>query len=348
MKRIFWAILFFTTLHYGGQAQDVKVSATVDSLRYQIGDWITLHLTVDAPSTYTVRLPATDDDFEGGDFISAGKAEMETHGKRKEYRQDVVTTIFDTGSIALRVRVQYTMPGDTASFISFSPRINFEISTVALDTAQSFKDIKEVMHVPLTLWDYLLYAAVVLMLVLVGWFGYRWYQKRKNRPEEILEEAEPEIPAYVVALDALQTLRERKLWQSGQHKAYQSQVTDILRAYIERRFRLPAMEQTTSEIIPRLAMLGLSPHLVEQVEQVLHTADFTKFAKYIPSSMQHEDSMTVSVQFVESTKPIADAANAPAAGPATLQAASTHVATVDETGSDLTDAHGSEGGTRDV
>ncbi|MFZ1730638.1 MAG: hypothetical protein WBQ23_01170 [Bacteroidota bacterium] len=322
MKRTILLMLFLVGLQFGASAQDVTVSAKVDSNRYMIGQWITLHLTIDAPTKYTLHLPMTDDDFENGDFVSAEKAEEELRGEIRQYRQDVVATVFDTGSIALRVRVQYSTPGDTSVFTVFSQVVQLEITTVALDTAQSFKDIKNVLHIPLTIWDYLLYAGAVLLLLLLSWLGYRWYQKRKALPVEADVEPEPEIPPHIIALQSLSALRERKLWQSGEHKPYQSQVTDILRMYIERRYRLPAMEQPTSELMPGLALLGLAPHTVERVEQVLRTADLTKFAKYTPSSMQHEDAMTVSVQFVESTKPLASATPVavPAPGQVTVAA----------------------------
>lgn len=305
MKKLHRTILFFALLFTVPgvltQAQDMRVSATVDSNRFQIGEWITLRLVVHAPEKYQLRMPATDDDIENGDFVSASKAEVEQSGGRKQYRQEVVATVFDTGSIALRVRVQYVKPGDTTTYESFSPRIVLEMTTVALDTTQSFRDIKDVLHVPLSIWDYLLYAAIVLLISLLVWYGYRFYKRRLAVPEDPLPEAVPEIPPYVAALQALAALREKKLWQSGEYKFYQSQVTDILRNYIERRFRLPAMEQPTSEIMPALSLLGLPPQLVERVEQVLRTADLTKFAKYMPSSMQHENAMTVATQFVETT-----------------------------------------------
>jgi hypothetical protein len=314
MKRMLWVLLVFLALNAGSRAQEVTVNAKVDSNRYMIGDWITLHLTIDAPAKYTLHLPTTDDDFENGEFVSAGEAEIELRGDKRQYRQKVVATVFDTGSITLRVRVQYGVPGDTSTYTVFSPGIALDVSTVALDTAQTFKDIKDVLHISLTIWDYLLYAAVLLLLLLLVWLGYRWYLRRKNLPEETGPEPEPTLPPHVIALQSLIALRERKLWQAGQHKEYQSQVTDILRLYIERRYRLPAMEQPTSEIMPGLAIIGLPTRTVERVDQVLRTADLTKFAKYTPSSMQHEDAMTVSLQFVETTKPIVS--SAPAAVPA--------------------------------
>lgn len=306
MKRLLLLLVLFFALSSVGAAQGVRVSATVDSNRYMIGEWIAVQLTVDAPAKATLRLPASDDDVENGDYVSAETAEVESRGNRRLYRQQVVATVFDTGSIALRIRVRYTQPGDTTVFEAFSNAISFEITTVKLDTSQTFKDIRDVLDVPLGLWDYLLYAAILLLIAAAVWFGYRWYKKRQLRPIEIAPDPVPEIPAHALALQALESLRERRLWQNGEHKAYQSELTDIVRLYIERRFRIPAMEHPTSEIIPSMAVLGLAPSLVERAERVLRVADMTKFARFTPSSMQHEEGMTFAVEFVEATKPAAE------------------------------------------
>ena len=304
MKRLLILVLLLLA-PLAVRAQDVRVSAEVDSNRFMIGDWIHLRLSVDAPAGVTVRLPSSDDDIENGEFVSAEEADVEREGDRRRYRQELVATVFDTGSISLRVRVRYTRSGDTTTFESFSPVIALELRTIALDTTQTFKDIKDVLDVPLTFWDYLLYAAIALLLALTAWLVWRWYRRRAERPVEEVIPEQPEIPVDVLALRALERLRERRLWQGGEHKAYQSELTDILRGYIEHRYRIPAMEQPTSEIMPAVAMLGLPPAKIEDVERVLRVADMTKFARYTPSSMQHEEGMRVSVDFVESTRPAA-------------------------------------------
>lgn len=306
MKRLLLLLALFFALSGALAAQGVRVSATVDSNRYMIGEWIALQLTIDAPAKSVLRLPDSDDDVENGDYVSAEEAEIESRGDRRLYRQQIVATVFDTGSIALRIRVRYTQPGDTTVFEAFSNAISFEITTVELDTSQTFKDIKDVLDIPLGIWDYLLYAAILLLIAAAAWFGYRWYKKRLERPVEIAPEPVPDNPAHVLALQALESLRERRLWQNGEHKAYQSELTDVLRLYIERRFRVPAMEHPTSEIIPSLAVLGIDADRVERTERVLRVADMTKFARFTPSSMQHEEGMSFAIEFIEATKPTAE------------------------------------------
>lgn len=283
-------------------AQDVRVSTEIDSTRFLIGEWMHVDLYVDAPEQATLLLPAADEDVDQGEFISAEEARVTTRDGRNEYRQRVIVTVFDTGHIDLRLRVQYRLPDDTTLFSVFTSPISLQVSTVELDTTGTFRDIRDVLHIPLTVWDYLLLLALLVLLLLMLWFGYRWYKKWKERPPpETLQEAEPEIPAHVIALQALETLRARKLYQAGMHKQYQSEVTEILREYIERRHRIPALEQTSPEIISALAVYGISPELIEDLERILRIADMTKFAKYQPSEMQHEHAMEGATSFVNAT-----------------------------------------------
>ncbi|MBN1447034.1 MAG: hypothetical protein JXA28_03815, partial [Bacteroidetes bacterium] len=295
---LLWPLLFSLS----AQAQDVRVRIETDSTRFLIGEWIPLQLTVDAPASWNVRLPATDEDFSHAEFVSAEEAESSTDGARRSYRQEITVTVFDTGSVSIAAIVSYRIPDDTTLYTTESNRIELQVTTVELDTTQAFRDIKDVLHVPLTIWDYLLIAGIVLLVALLLWFGLRWYKARQQPVEDIPAEPEPDLPPAVIALRDLERLRTEQLWQKGEHKAYQSRLTDTIRAYIERRFRVPALEHPTSEIIPDVAMLGLSPEDVGGLEQVLRTADLTKFARYVPDATEHEHGMRFAVQFVENTR----------------------------------------------
>ena len=302
MKRI---LLLLTLLLSSGatlSAQEIRFAAEADSTRYLIGEWMTLHLRVDAPSDWRLILPADDDAFENADFVSAADVETTESGNMKTYVQDVVVTVFDTGTVPVSAVLQYRRPGDTTLYRIASDPIDFTVGTVELDTTITFKDIRDVLHVSLTIWDYLLYAGIAILLALLLWFGYRWYRGREDAVEDVVPE-EPALPAHVIATRALEQLRSESLWQQAKHKEYQSRVTDILRTYVERRFAVPAMEHPTSEIMPAVAMLGLDTELVGGLEQVLRVADNCKFARYIPVASEHTQSMDFALQFVDKTRP---------------------------------------------
>jgi hypothetical protein len=253
-------------------------------------------------------LPAVDSAFVNAEYVSANEAEISEADGRRIYVQDIIVTVFDTGQIPVSAIVRYSAPGDTATGVAESAPIVFTITTVELDTTITFQDIRDVMHVPLTIWDYLLYAGITLLVVLLAWFVYRWYRGREGEAESV-EEAVPALPPDVVALRALEQLRSESLWQNGRHKEYQSRLTDIIRTYIEHRFHVPALEHPTSEIMLDVAMLGLDTALTTELERVLQTADYCKFAKYVPGSAEHMRGLEFAQDFVARTRaPEADGA----------------------------------------
>ena len=285
---------------------DIRVRANTDSTRYRIGDWIPLRIEIEAPATWTLNMPVTDEDIVNGEFVASDDPDRTIEDERQQLRQKLTVTVFDTGRIAIGVIVRYRVPGDTTTYTAVSNSIDMQITTVELDTTQSYRDIKDVMDVSLTIWDYLMIAGIILLAALLLWFGWRWYRGRRGREEAVEEPPAPEIPPAVIALSDLSALRGQRLWQEGRHKEYQSRLTDILRTYVERRFNVPAMEHPTSEIMPDVAMIGLPTEMVDRFEHVLQTADRTKFARYTPTAEEHESGMQFAVEFVESTRDDAD------------------------------------------
>jgi hypothetical protein len=116
----------------------------------------------------------------------------------------------------------------------------------------------------------------------------------------------------------LEKLRVKKLWQAGKMKEYHTELTDILRKYIEDRFRLMAMESTTSEILDDLQeKTGISKECRDILGKILSMADLVKFAKYAPLAEDHEGSMEYAIDFISrtyATPEIADTPESPVTG----------------------------------
>jgi hypothetical protein len=120
----------------------------------------------------------------------------------------------------------------------------------------------------------------------------------------------PKRPAHEIALEDLLKLREEKLWQQGNIKEYHTRVTDIVRTYIERRFKINALEFTTNELMSSLAMKSLNDDLRSKLNFTLTLADMVKFAKGNPLPDEHEQAMSNSIAFIEATKLVAQPAAA--------------------------------------
>src|SRR5690606_27122692 len=99
-----------------------------------------------------------------------------------------------------------------------------------------------------------LVLASILGVLLVA--GLIWYiiRKRKNKPVK-LAPAKPVIPLHTIVLDQLNALRAQKLWEQGRVKEYHSELTDIVREYLEKRYHINALEQTSEEIFSGLKHL---------------------------------------------------------------------------------------------
>jgi hypothetical protein len=111
------------------------------------------------------------------------------------------------------------------------------------------------------------------------------------------------LPAHVVALNELDKIKQEKPWQQGRSKEYHTELTDIIREYIERVFNVNSMEMTSEEILEHLRILRLEQKTAYLgLTQLLRLADLVKFAKFNPTPDEHELSLSNSYLFVNETK----------------------------------------------
>ena len=188
------------------------------------------------------------------------------------------------------------------------------MTTVPVDTSKDFKDLKPPLSVNLTTAEILAGTAVLLLLLAAGYFGYKYWKKRRARKGNTEEgSAVPERPAHMIALEQLAKLKEKKLWQRGLVKEFYSEITEIFRRYMENRYSMPAMEETSDEILSGMRQRKFPAHMMEEAERILRRADLVKFAKYQPAAEENEEMFTVVGDIVDRTKIVQ---MTPAAGPA--------------------------------
>ncbi|NNC82039.1 MAG: hypothetical protein HKN79_00540, partial [Flavobacteriales bacterium] len=85
-----------------------------------------------------------------------------------------------------------------------------------------------------------------------------------------------------------------------------SELTDTLRAYLEGRYGVPALEQTSKEIMQDIRYKGLSSEDQDYLQSLLFTSDMVKFAKENPSSSVAVDHLERAFRFIERTRPVAE------------------------------------------
>lgn len=144
------------------------------------------------------------------------------------------------------------------------------------------------------------YWWVILILILAA-VAAIWAVKRYKKEGTVLKK-KPEPSPYHVAMTRLRELKAKNLWEQGMEKEYFTQLTDILRIYLDRRFGINAMEMTSREIMDRLYDSDVKDKR-DYVRQILSVADFVKFAKVRPLPADNIAAYENAVKFVEETKP---------------------------------------------
>ncbi len=151
-------------------------------------------------------------------------------------------------------------------------------------------------------WPWLL-AALLLIALAAAWWIYRRRRKALPPLEKILS-------PYDYARHRLRTLQHQKLWQEGRVWEYYTELSHIVRKFLEDEHRLPILETPSSEI-PRL----LQRHGVHgdyaTLQRFLQLSDMVKFARYRPAEHQHTEAFQWAERTIESFRKVEHPPNPP-------------------------------------
>lgn len=288
------------------QAQPTTVSATMDSTILLVGEQTRLTFTVAQMRDRQVCAPVFSDTIVSGLEI-VERLPLDTQLADDGLllvSQSYVLTSFDSALYFIEAQ-PFVDGADTL----YSNPLSLKVVSIPVDTAQhAIADIKPVYAPPFDwplFWLIVLITLGVVALAVIGFFVYR-YVKRHAAPSAEVAEPQDLRPAHEIALERLNVIKAEKLWQQNRAKEYHTQLTDVVRDYIARRFGICAVEQTSAEILA-----GIQPELSGQktvyadLKTLLTTSDLVKFAKYKPLVSEDEKSLALAYQFVEATKEVA-------------------------------------------
>lgn len=283
-------------------AGDAVVRARMDSTSIWMGEQTRIYLELVQDKDKIVSMPVLGDTLiTGVEILNVSKPDTVSLGNdRIQINRDILVTSFDSGFYYIPP-FRYILNNDTFS----TETLSLKVVSVEVDTTQAALDIKGVQEPPFVLLDYIsdtaltIIGVIILLALIVA--GYLYYRKRRKPAAEALS-PEDLLPPHERALKALEVLKENKLWQNGQEKEYYTQLTDILREYIDDRFHINAMEMTSSQILSVLRSNKETKAVDMQLKQILEMADFVKFAKMRPLPDDNEATMRDAISFVEETK----------------------------------------------
>jgi hypothetical protein len=170
---------------------------------------------------------------------------------------------------------------------------------MAVDTTKVIKPIKGPLSVPLTFREILPWLLLAILAILII-TGVLYYLKKRKKSEPVFQiRTKIQLSPYDIALSELEKLRLKKLWQTGRTKEYHSELTDILRKYLEDRFNIMALEMTSQEIMDSVRIQKeIHNESIVKLNFILSMADLVKFAKMQPLPAENDMSMENAVAFV--------------------------------------------------
>jgi len=285
-----------------GQNDLIEVQSMVDTAEIYIGDQINYSLVIKHDKDLRIEQP--------GEGLHLGMFEIKAFDFSEPLeedgfitqRYDFTISVFDTGSFTIPPFPVAYFPDTTNQYkiIEAAPIDIYVNSLLSGEDAPELKGIKPPLDFP---FDYMFLYTVIALAVLLATVVYIAYRKWKSKKETgFLFSAPPKSrPAHEVALGALNELYNSDLLDRQEYKLFFSKLSEIIRIYLEGRFFISALEETTYEIL-RDIKSHLDEKNIMQLTFILEQSDLVKFAKYIPESATINKLKSESELFINDTK----------------------------------------------
>jgi hypothetical protein len=266
---------FISLLGYG------QISSSIDSTAIKIGAELLYKIEVKTDSS-TLVVFSEEQTFQPLEMINSYAVDTTKKDGYYQFTKTYGLTQFDSGV--------YTIPRQKINLggkLFYTDSLEVQVNPVLVDTTkQKLFDIKpltEVEKSPSGFWGgFALFMLIFLSISgLLYWFV--WRKKPLSEAEKIAA-----LKPYERAKLALEKLDEEQYFQNEEIKTYYSDLTLILRQYLDEKVYESSLESTTDELVLRLKTLKeanqitLSPETIRNIETILKRADLVKFAKSKP------------------------------------------------------------------
>jgi hypothetical protein len=290
------SVIFSIVFMFFSLSLFAQVTSSIDSTKIKIGEQITYNIQVEADTTDLVVFPEGQT-FSPLEMIESYEIDTTKKDSRYNFIKKYALTQFDSGIYS--IPRQKVIIGDKTFF---TDSLKVQVNNIVVDTTkQGLYDIKPIIEVEKSasnFWRNLFIVLLILAIIsaLIYWFV--WRKKPLTEEEEIAL-----LPPYDRAKMALKKLDESRYLQKEEIKEYYSELTFIIRKYLDEKVYDRALESTTDELIQRLKLLKdgnqieLSNEDIKNLETIFKRADLVKFAKSKPDiALAEIDRNTVDIE----------------------------------------------------
>ncbi len=301
MKRFYTAIAL-VLICLSASAQ-VKVEMMLDSLELLVGEQAHITLSVTMKEGQQAQFP----DFQYTQQLAPGVEVLET--------RDLDTLHLDNAMVKLSRVYTITSFDDTLYYLPPmkvkvdgkdypSKNLALKVLTIDVDTVHpnQFFPPKGVQANPFQWSEWApFFWLSLLLLVMLGLVYYLYIRLRDNKPIISRIRIIRHLPPHQKAMMEIGKIKAENATVAGDQKMYYTRLTDTLRTYLDERFGIEAMEMTSGEIIEQLRKEE-DQSKIEELRELLETADLVKFAKHSALLNERDRNLESVVEFIQSTK----------------------------------------------
>jgi hypothetical protein len=257
-------------------------SVAVDSTRVTVGDRIVMTVAVEHAPGATVVWPDSLD-LSPFEVLEVGTSTPPTEGAATHASAAFTLTAFELGTLEIpSFEVVVRAADGSEETVSTSP-FAVEVVSVGVDESGDIRDIRGPLGIPLSPFRLALLVLLPLLLAaLLFVVARRLRGRRDDSPRPALGPLPR--PPHEVALEALAALAGSGMLERGEVKEFHVEASDILRTFVEARFRVAALEMTTREVVAGLEAARAEPRFRDGLVAFLEPCDLVKFAKVRPGT----------------------------------------------------------------
>lgn len=286
---------------------DVQIKATPEIAT--VGDSLQIDLDIEAPEGYQVKVEEPEsqmEDFVILDFFPGPIAEEQREPQEPateaphHHRARIIAAVYKTGKFEFpSLPISLATPGGEEIALS-SPPLNIEIQSVLFDENPKLKDLKKQAEISEPI-RWILWLSIALAAALIG--ATAWYYLRKRRQRPVSRSPEQIRDLLEMAESDLKKLLSQGFPKNGMVKKFYVLLSEIVKRILESGYEIHTAEKTTSEIMDSLNRTSaLETENRERIEYFLIRCDVVKFAKYIPSTAEHEAVSKDALRILEEAK----------------------------------------------
>jgi hypothetical protein len=319
MVKSFFFVLFLSLLFVNSiSAQTISAKSSTDKNDYLIGDYIDFTVKIEYDPSISIVNPSIKDSLKNIDIIKSEAPVKKEESNKKVLVYKFILSRYDSAEVVIPpIPIYYriskegealspvisdnNIANDTTIKSTLTNEVRFTVHSLKISREEEIKDLKAPVKIPL---DWKIIALWILAgLLLISAVIFLYLKWKKNKKVTEVEAPKIDIPPHVAALNSLNLLEKKKLWQQGLVKEFHTEITEIIRNYFEAAFNLHALELSTSELLEELSVNPEAKKIAGITSDFLNNADLVKFAKFQPINQVNEQMMIQAKIIVEDTIP---------------------------------------------